>query len=226
MASPVVLAPRTAPARVGRTVWFVLLALVAWQSVRFVRSDALPYFLDVSPDHFRHYWPNRWALLLHITGGIVALLVGPFQFWTGLRRRSLALHRLSGRVYVASIFLGGAAALWLTPATPRPDFGVALAALAAAWWTTTGMAFVAAWYRRIDAHKAWMIRSYVVTLGFVSFRYLIELSMFQPLGPARASTVAWLAWVPALLITEVVLQWRDWQRAAAATRASTVRRQA
>jgi Predicted membrane protein (DUF2306) len=51
---------------------------------------------------------------------------------------------------------------------PR-SFGVALFALGLAWWVTAGAAIVAVKQYRMEAHKAWMIRGYVVTLSFVTF---------------------------------------------------------
>ena len=57
-------------------------------------------------------------LRLHIAGGIVALLTGLFQFLTTLRTEHPRIHRLLGRIYVASILIGGAAGLRLSPDTP------------------------------------------------------------------------------------------------------------
>ena len=89
---------------------------------------------------------------------------------------------------------------------PR-DWAVSLFMLAFAWWLTVGMAYAAIRRRRIEAHKEWMVRSYVVTFAFVTFRYLEPLSVWDPLGGARGSTVLWLSWVFPLLIAEVILQW-------------------
>lgn len=55
-----------------------------------------------------------------------------------------------------------------------------------------------------------MIRSYVVTFAFVTFRWLVDLPLviglmenFGERGPA----VGWFSWTIPLLITEVVLNW-------------------
>jgi hypothetical protein len=44
--------------------------------IGFVAIFALPYF-TLNPEVFRFYWPRRGWLLLHIGGGMVALLTGP-----------------------------------------------------------------------------------------------------------------------------------------------------
>lgn len=186
----------------------VLIGTLAYQALHFWARGPLHYLLDHTERSFGDYWPRRWWLLLHIGGATLALFMGPFQLWSGLRSRHLAIHRLTGLLYVAGVGLGGAAGFYMSFFTQPRDFGVSLFMLAFAWWLTVGMAFLAIKRRRIEAHKEWMIRGYVVTFAFVAFRYLVDLPIFEPLGAARASTVGWLCWVAPLLVTEAVLQWR------------------
>jgi uncharacterized membrane protein len=156
-----------------------------------------------------HYWPRRYVLLLHIVGGLTALLAGPFQLWSGLRQRVPRVHRVVGYCYITGVALAGGSAFALAWYAEPRDFGVALAALAVAWWTCIGMAFAAIRRRRIDQHRQWMIRGYVVTFSFVSFRWLVGLPVWDFLGDAAPATAVWLCWVLPLLFTEVVLQWRQ-----------------
>jgi hypothetical protein len=187
---------------------WLAIAFLAWQAVRFWLRDPLSYLVDFSEHTFGDQWPRRWWLLLHIGGGTLALFTGPFQLWSGLRARHLRLHRLTGRVYVFGVAVGGAAGYYLSFHTQPPDFAVALFMLATAWWLTVGMAFIAIRHRQIAAHKEWMIRGYVVTFAFVLFRYLVMQPVMRPLGASKAGTVGWLCWVVPLLVTEVVLQWK------------------
>jgi Predicted membrane protein (DUF2306) len=62
--------------------------------------------------------------------------------------------------------------------------------------------------RRIDVHKEWMIRSYIVTYGFVSFRLIDEMGLFVKLGNERLATTAWICWTIPLLFAEVAMQWK------------------
>jgi uncharacterized membrane protein len=136
----------------------------------FLITFALPY-LTLDPQRFGPYWPRRSWLLLHITSGMVALLVGPAQLWLGLTRQHLRLHRRLGTGYMASVAISAMAALYLVFHTELGwVFGMGLVGLAIAWIVTTGLAFVAIRRRMIDQHKEWMIRSYVVTFAFVTFR--------------------------------------------------------
>jgi hypothetical protein len=125
---------------VRRAAGFLVAAFLVVLGARFFISDAIPFLTDISPDKFGRFWPRRAWLLTHIAGGSLALLVGPLQFWSGLRRRSMRIHRWTGRLYVVGVLIGGSAAFYLaSQAEQGATFGVSLGALGVAWWTTTGM---------------------------------------------------------------------------------------
>jgi predicted membrane protein DUF2306 len=158
-----------------------------------------------------NYWAMRRWLLMHITGGMLALLTGPWQFWTGFRVRYSRLHRWTGRVFLCAVAIGSVGAFRMAIATTFGwAFGTSLFMLATAWVTTAGMAYYAILTRRIQIHKEWMARAYVVTFAFVTFRVLNDYypgSRLQP-DSDRSITMGWASWVVPLLITEVILQLR------------------
>ncbi len=176
----------------------------------YVFWDALPYFaLDQAV--YGYHWSHGGWLLLHITGGVFALLSGPFQFWTGLRRRSMYIHRWTGRVYVGSVVVSVAAASYILT-LPERSFGfrIGIAGLALSWIATTGLAYIAVLKRQMVQHKEWMIRSYVVTFGFVFFRLIFEPMLALDIATRQeiAGAVSWMCWALPLLVTELVLQGR------------------
>jgi hypothetical protein len=64
--------------------------------------------------------------------------------------------------------------------------------------------------RVIDAHKEWVMRSYVLTFAFVNFRSWVDLPVISTIGtPAeRITAVVWTGWTLPLFATEVFLQWK------------------
>jgi len=109
------------------------------------------------------------------------------------------------------VLLSSAAAYYLAFHTDvGVVFGAGLAGLATAWLVTTGLAFAAIKRQLYDQHKEWMIRSYVVTTGFVSFRAVFPLLQSSGIADAGAAAAmaAWGCWAVPLLITEAVLQGR------------------
>jgi hypothetical protein len=87
-------------------------------------------------------------------------------------------------------------------------FGISLGTLGVAWWTTTGMAYVAIRLGHVSQHKEWVLRSYVVTFTFVTTRALAELGILPSLGRDPFATLVWLSWSMPLLATEVIVQGR------------------
>jgi len=197
----------------GPLAWRVILwacvALVGYEVIHFYLRDPLHYIIDPTEKSFGPYWPHRIGLWTHIGGATLALFFGPFQFWTGLRDRNPAVHRITGYIYLTGILIGGCGAWYMATFTTPRSFGIALYSLTAAWWITVGMAFLAIRRGRIAAHKEWMIRGYVVTLAFVAFRWIEASPLLGDLGSeARNVTIGWACWAVPLLITEVALQWR------------------
>jgi hypothetical protein len=91
-----------------------LIALAIW----FLQLAALPFVVEISPMQFGpHLWPHQLALLAHLGGGTVALLVGPWQLWSGLGSFRMHQHRWTGRVYVLAALVGGSAAFYLSAYT-------------------------------------------------------------------------------------------------------------
>ena len=64
--------------------------------------------------------------------------------------------------------------------------------------------------RRYLQHQEWMIRSYVVTLGFVFFRMFVGITSALEVGTQfdRLNAASWFCWAFPLLITEAVIQGR------------------
>ena len=194
---------------VWRAAGFLVGAFPVVLGARLLINDALPFITDVSPGKFGRFWPRRDWLLTHIAGSGLALLIGPFQFWSGLRRHSVLVHRWTGRLYVVGVLVGGSAAFYLAShAGQGATFGISLGALGVAWWTTTGMAYFAIRRGHVSQHKEWVIRSYVVTFTFVTTRALADLGVLPSLGRDPFATLVWLSWSMPLLAMEVILQGR------------------
>lgn len=188
-------------------VWTALLLLAAYFFLKF----GLRYFnLDES---FGGPWARKSWLLLHIVGGGTALFTGLPQFWTGLRKRHVRVHRWMGRLYLGGIALGTVAAVGLFPHISRGwGWKVATASMGMVWITAATLAYVAILRGRTKAHRDWMIRSYVVTFQFVVLRLLFEFPYIANAGETfteRLTAMAWFSWTIPLFFAEVALQWRS-----------------
>jgi len=167
-------------------------------------TDDIPS--QIQANDFLHPW-----LAVHAAGAATALLLGPFQFFPKLRARYLRLHRWSGRVYVLGCTAGGMSGFLLAMgASTGPVTMAGFGLLAVIWLVTTSLAWLRAVQRQIAAHKAWMIRSFALTLAAVTLRlYLLAAdSLALPEMPSY-QLIAFLCWVPNLVLAELYL--RRWK---------------
>src|ERR1700727_2739992 len=61
---------------------------------------------------------DRHLLIPHMLSGVIALLAGPIQFSSRLRQRHLQFHRVLGRIYVVSVFIGAFTGIALAAGRP------------------------------------------------------------------------------------------------------------
>lgn len=198
-------------------VWTGIVAL----AVGFIIKYVLFYYRHYDAASFDVYWPRRGWLFLHINGGTLALLMGPWQFWTGLRQRNLAIHRWTGRLFLLGVAMGVIGSIGLIATTTFGwAFATGIAGLASAWLVTTSMAYYSIRKSLIALHKEWMVRAYVVTFAFVTFRILSDYGPTSRLMPEsdRSITIAWACWVVPLAVTEMIFHLKRVQAAVAARR--------
>ena len=150
---------------------------------------------------------DRHLLIPHTLSGVIALLAGPVQFSSRLRRRHLKFHRVLGRTYVISVFIGAFTGIAL--AAGRPGLpGTSLQA--AAWIVCTTAAFITARNRQIAQHRQWMVRSYAVTFTFVSSRLLNLWPLYwSHLGDILSAVGVIAFTLASLLVAELGLNWRE-----------------
>ena len=138
-----------------------------------------------------------------------------------LRQRNLQLHRMLGRTYLIAVLCGSLAGMGLAVTTTfGVIWGFSLFCLALAWITCGAMAFYAIKLRQIAVHQEWMVRTYIVTFGFVTFRLLNDYGPTSRLGAPgqRQDVYIWASWVVPLMAAEVIMQLRRMRKAGATTR--------
>lgn len=154
----------------------------------------------------------RWMFFQHVALGGIAMLSGFTQFSKKLRVRNLKLHRLFGKVYLVAVLLSGVAGFYVALHT----FGgvpaqVGFVGLAVSWLFTSAMAYWRIRSKDTNAHERWMIRSYALTWAAVTLR--IYLPTFEHALSMNFNEsyqiIAWLCWVPNLIVAEwIILQKR------------------
>jgi uncharacterized membrane protein len=205
MPTSTLLAPSTTRSRFKTVVWISLgltTLFVLITSEVFLIADYPMYHayrLQVIAD--------RALLIPHILAGTFALLIGPINFSSRIRQRHLKLHRVLGRIYVISVFVGASTGVAL--AFGRPGFP-GTSGQAAAWIVCTTAAFITARNRQIIQHRQWMARSYAVTFTFVSSRVLnLWPAYWSHLGDTLSAVGVIAFTLVSLLVVDLGLNWHE-----------------
>ncbi len=163
------------------------------------------------------------GLFIHAFSGGLALLIGPFQFLDGFRKRRQNLHRWMGRIYLISILLGGLSAFIIAPGMISGLVGeVGLMFLAVLWLWTGWNAYNSIRKGDVKSHREWMIRSFALTFAAATLRLwlgaLIATQLpflqtkyggdFDALFVEVYRVVMWLCWVPNIIFAEMLIQRR------------------
>lgn len=138
---------------------------------------------------------------IHIAFAGLAMLAGWTQFSPRIRKLHLGIHRTLGKIYVASVMLGAPAGFLIALyATGGIVSSIGFATLAALWFSTTLVAYLA--IRRLDTrtHEMAMIFSYSLCFAAVTLRlWLPVLIILMEDYYTAYRTVAWLCWIPNLI---------------------------
>ena len=205
MATPTQLAPSPAGSRFKTILWVSLGLITLFV---FITSEVLlitdypmyhAYRLQVIAD--------RHLLIPHTLAGTFALLIGPINFSSRIRQRYLQLHRILGRIYVVSVFVGSFTGIAL--AAGRPGLpGTSMQA--AAWMVCTTAAFVTARNGQIAVHRQWMARSYAVTFTFVSSRvFNLVPAYWSHLGDVLSAVGVIAFTLASSLLVDLGLNWHE-----------------
>ena len=175
--------------------------------VDFLQTKQNVYHID--------YW--RTSFYVHVFTSIFVLIAGLTQFNIYLQKKRKRIHRFMGYLYVLLVvFITGPAAFMMgwhanggLPA--RTSFTL----LAFLWVVFTICAWWYATQKRFLQHRAFMIRSYALTLSAITLRiYTFSFAYFNVHArPVEIYiTTAWLSWVPNLIIAEMIINYTKKKR--------------
>jgi uncharacterized membrane protein len=200
----------------SKIVRITLYLLLAFFTILMVRIT-LPHFtfnphegfLQIK-QHVMHIHVWRVAFYAHVLTSLVLVFAGFTQFLPAIRFRRL--HRIMGRAYVIVLLcISGPAGLIMGVfANGGITSQVAFVLLALLWLYTTWRAYIAIRKGNVQQHRQFMIRSFALTLSALTLRawkFLIVFA-FAPPPMDVYRIVAWLGWVPNLLVAEWLIRAR------------------
>lgn len=195
----------------GTVLLAVLILFFTWLMLRL----SLPYLvlkpgIDFLKSKTDVYHLDAWRIgfYMHVFSSALVLIAGATQFSGWILHRYPTLHRIMGWTYViVLLFISGpGAAVMALYANGGLPAKASFTLLTFLWYVFTIAAFVSAMRKKWVAHARFMLRSYALTFSAVTLRLLVFLFLSTRWIQAKPQeiyvTVAWLSWVPNLIIAE------------------------
>lgn len=160
-----------------------------------------------------HYVKHALLISFHIIPGLLFLLLGPLQFVAVIRARWPKIHRISGRVFIATGFMMALSAIAIN--ILFPPFGglfksIAVYVFSVAQMVTLTIALRAILRRDIARHRAWMIRAFAIGLAISTMR-IFFIPAYLLYGIPSDFTVGlgmWIGFLVNIAVAEFIL-WRE-----------------
>lgn len=186
--------------------FFILMIKITFQYLPFKTNIA---FLQIKQTEVSEVPYYLLFFYIHVYSAIFVLLAGFTQFNAGILRKQTAIHRNIGKLYIAIIlFLSAPSGLFIGVFANGGFYSkVSFVSLSILWFYFTLKGFLHIKNRNIILHKAFMLRSFALTFSAITLRFwkVILVYLFHPSPMDIYQIIAWLGWVPNLLIIEYYL---------------------
>jgi len=172
--------------------------LVLWVDERF-------WFHAATDPHLQRIAAYKTLLILHGLGGATALTCGTLQMSSRIRRLKPALHRTLGKVYLGAVCFSAPIALYVGTGPLEPVTIHVEQVFQAGFWALSALiAWACIRSNQMPLHKAWMMRSYGLTLIFI-FARIPDAFMDTEADPQFLSDMLWSLVIVALIAPETIL---------------------
>jgi len=186
-------------------------------SVPYLSLETDVAFLRIKQWVFKDYSlviSNLWitAFFIHVFTSIFSVIAGFTQFNKNLIWGNL--HRTFGKIYIVAVLVFAAPTGLIMGMVANGGLYsvIAFVLLALLWWYFTFEAYRSIRKKKFERHAAFMYLSYALTLSALTLRAWKFLFANLDLGIRPMDLyriVAWLGWVPNLLVAFVLIYFRN-----------------
>ncbi|EJL70851.1 DUF2306 domain-containing protein [Chryseobacterium populi] len=165
-------------------------------------------FLMIKQTEVEHRSEYLYFFYAHVYTSFFVLLSG----FLAILRKDFGIknfHRTSGKVYIFLLLIFAApSGIYMGIFANGGVFSkISFVILGGLWWLTTFKAYQLSRQKNFKQHKQWMWRSFALTLSAVTLRMwkVIIVYLFHPNPMDVYQIIAWLGWIPNLLLIEYLI---------------------
>jgi hypothetical protein len=196
-----------------RLIWLVLFSLffvlMLNITLKYVSFQTDVAFLQIKQTEVKSISLYIYIFYVHVITSIVTLLAGFTQFNSLITRRFPKIHVVLGRIYVYTVLVvaapSGIYIGWY--ANGGITSKIAFVGLGILWWLFTLIGVLKIKKKNLILHSKWMHRSFALACSAITLRLwkVILVYLLQPSPMELYQIIAWLGWIPNLLLIEYYL---------------------
>ena len=159
--------------------------------------------VNTHTEYLYFFYAHVYTSIFVLFSGFIAVFVKPKAAFRNL-------HRFFGKIYVILLLLIAA------PSGIYMGFyanggilaKISFVILGILWWFTTYKAYLEIRKKNVLNHKKWMYRSYALAVSAITLRLwkVVLVYFFQPNPMDVYEIIAWLGWVPNLILIEILIK--------------------
>ncbi|WP_343611326.1 DUF2306 domain-containing protein [Chryseobacterium oranimense] len=153
------------------------------------------------PEYLYFFYTHVYTSIFVLFSGFLAILRKDFGFRN--------FHKNMGKIYIFLILaLAAPSGIYMGFFANGGFFSkISFVILGSLWWLTTYKAYQSAKQKRFKEHKQWMWRSFALTLSALTLRIwkVIIVYLFHPNPMDVYQIIAWLGWIPNILLIEYLI---------------------
>lgn len=158
---------------------------------------------------------NRACIQIHLIGGVLIQILGPFQLIPSLR--TWGVHKWVGRIYLLSMIaavIGGEMFMFVNPTIGGSNMTISFAVYGIAFFICGGMAFYYARLKQYRTHMYWALVTFCLGIAPWCYRLLYFISCIfgydvhsitQDFQRPLDMAFSWLFFVPNIIITSFII---------------------
>ena len=154
------------------------------------------------PEYLSFFYSHVYSSILVLLTGFLAIIRVKFN--------KIKIHQYAGKAYVFLIlFLAAPTGIYMGFFANGGFFSkISFVILGIFWWFSTFKAYQLIRQKNYKAHQQWMWRSFALTLSAITLRLWkwIIVYFFHPSPMDVYEIVAWLGWVPNILLIELLIR--------------------
>ncbi len=179
-------------------------------TLRYIPFSAEASFLQIKQTEVDTLRPYVSIFYIHVYSAICCLIAGFTQFNSFILSKYKKLHKYMGYVYVLTVvFLAAPSGIYIGYYANGGWLAqLSFMLLGTLWLLFTIKAMIALKNRHVKLHREFMLRSFALAFSAITLRLwkVILVYLFHPAPMDVYQIIAWLGWIPNLLIIEYLIR--------------------